>query len=198
MGALSLGTVAIERRDEVPAADRVPAAAFDGVGAGHAKAARSRSAAGRLTAFGVLLALTVGLGASAAQAAARASVRSCPYRNPAAGAVPYVAHVTTDLSARAAGPAGICAVVKAAVRRAQRLGFTLNGAPRVIEAGSAWSVDHHVVYPRGWPSPAGPVFDPHMHVTLRLVAAGTLATRSRRVQDARAGHGFWIRFNEYT
>ena len=62
-----------------PTAERVFEAAREALGVEHAHAEASRSrAAGLLTACGVLLALTVGLGASAAQAAQRLSHVGAP------------------------------------------------------------------------------------------------------------------------
>ena len=139
------------------------------------------------------------LGAAPATHASAATVRACAYRNPQNGAVPFVEHVTTNLSARAGGPAGVCAVVDAAVSRTQALGFTLPRSPHPIDAGGRWTLDHRLVYPAGWPSPTGPVYDPHMHVTLRLVGGRTMVSQ-RASATAGAGSGssgFWIRFDEY-
>ena len=149
----------------------------------------------RAAALAGAAAAALALGAAPATHASAATVRACAYRNPQNGAVPFVEHVTTDLSARAGGPAGVCAVVDAAVSRTQALGFTLPRSPHPIDAGGRWTLDHRLVYPAGWPSPTGPVYDPHMHVTLRLVSrCGSPSALSVRAAGA---HAIWISFQEW-
>ena len=129
------------------------------------------------------------------EATASASVRSCSYRNSVYGSVPYVARVTTNLTSAAVGGANVCDVVSAAVTQVQRRGYGLGAAPLFVRADMHWALTHHLVYPRGWPHPNGPVYDPHMHVTLRMIsqqqAHATGAERSRRTP-------YWIKLNEYT
>jgi len=125
-------------------------------------------------------------------AGASASVRTCSFRNMSQGAVPYVAHVRTNLTSVAVGGANVCTVVSKVVGQVQRRGFNLGAAPGFVDTGEWWAVDHHLVYPRGWPHPTGPVFDPHMHVTLRMLARGqpVLAGASHTGR-------YWIKLNEY-
>jgi hypothetical protein len=74
-----LERVALPPAGEAPAPEQVLAAALEGLATEHAHAEASRSrAAGLLTACGVLLALTVGLGATAAQAAQKLSQIGAP------------------------------------------------------------------------------------------------------------------------
>ena len=133
-------------------------------------------------------------------ATASASVRGCAFRNAAGGSLPYVEQVTTNLTSSALGGGSVCAAVRAAVRRVQLIGYELGGTRRVAEANRSWLVAHDLVFPRGWPAPSGPVYDPHVRVVLHLVsrvppgsapALGTVAGRRR-------GHRYWIRLNEYT
>jgi hypothetical protein len=79
---------------DAPPAQQVLTAALEALSVEHAHAEASRSrAAGLLTACGVLLALTVGLGATAAQAAQRLS------------------HVGAPIAVCAAATAGVCLLV---------------------------------------------------------------------------------------
>jgi hypothetical protein len=131
-------------------------------------------------------------------ASASASVRSCSYRNMTRGAVPYVSHVRTNLTSAAVGGANVCTVVSEVVERVQQRGFDLGAGPALIDPGEPWALDHHLVYPRGWPQPTGPIYDPHMHVTLHMLtrrpaqqAHPVLAARSRNSR-------YWIQLNEYS
>ncbi|HTW42895.1 MAG TPA: hypothetical protein VMD79_11320 [Solirubrobacteraceae bacterium] len=99
MRALTLEDPPSERRVEAPGADQVLDAALEAlrVEHAHAEAARSR-AAGLLTACGVLLALTVGLGATAAQAAQKLSRIGAPIAVCAAAAAAICLLVAAVLS----------------------------------------------------------------------------------------------------
>jgi hypothetical protein len=137
-----------------------------------------------------------GLLASAASASASASVRVCSYRNLTHGAVPYVAQVRTNLTSAAVGGANVCAVVSDLVRRVQRRGFDPGHVRQLAGAGESWALAHRLIYPRGWPQPQGPAQDPHMHVTLHMLAQ-TRRSRPARARPAGASR-YWIKLNEYT
>jgi hypothetical protein len=130
-------------------------------------------------------------------AGASASVRSCSYRNVTHGAVAYVAQVRTNLTSAAVGGANVCTVVSELVRRVQRRGFDLGATRQLIDSGASWALDHHLVYPRGWPQPTGPVYDPHMHVTLRMLAQAQ-AQQAQPVAGASHTSPYWIELNEYS
>jgi hypothetical protein len=148
----------------------------------------------------LLAATTVVLTCLAFTAGASASVRSCSYRNPTHGPVPYVAQVATNLTATAAGGAGVCEVVREAVAQVQLRGYDLDARPDFVEGGESWAVSHRLVYPAGWPRPRGPVYDPHMHVTLRMVAVPPAqSSEAHGTGEARARTtAYWIKLNEYT
>ena len=135
---------------------------------------------------------------AASPASASASVRICSYRNITHGAVPYVAQVRTNLTSAAVGGANVCAVVSELVRRVQRRGFDPGHVHQLVDAGESWALAHRLVYPRGWPQPTGPVVDPHLHVTLRMLAAtGARRSGPALARPARARR-YWIKLNEYT
>ena len=145
----------------------------------------------------LLAALTAaGLLASAPSATASTSVRICSYRNITHGAVPYVAQVRTNLTSAAVGGGNVCAVVSELVRRVQRRGFDPGHARQLAGAGESWALAHRLIYPRGWPQPTGPAVDPHMHVTLRMLAR-THRSRPALARPAGASR-YWIKLNEYT
>lgn len=99
MGALTLESVGIASRDGAPTDDQVLTAALEALGVEHAHAEASRSrAAALLTACGVLLALTVGLGATAAQAAQTLSQIGAPIAISAAAAAAICLLVAAVLS----------------------------------------------------------------------------------------------------
>jgi hypothetical protein len=148
-----------------------------------------------------MLVLATAVAASLSFAAtATASVRSCAFRNPAGGALPYVRQVTTNLTSSALGGGSVCAAVRAAVRRVQLIGYELGGTRRVVDANRSWVVAHDLVFPNGWPAPSGPVYDPHMRVVLHLVSPSPpgSAPALGTVPGRRHGHRYWIRLNEYT
>jgi len=130
-------------------------------------------------------------------AGASASVQRCSYRNLASGEVPYVAQVTTNLTSAGAHGASICKVVREAVLQVQRRGYNLDGSAQLRGPHGYWALSHHLVYPRGWPRPTGPVCDPHMHVTLRMVAVRHAGSRGTGADTSRMAR-YWITLNEYT
>lgn len=131
-------------------------------------------------------------------AGASASVRSCSYKNLTHGAVPYVSHVKTNLTSAAVGGTNVCAVVSEVVKQVQLRGFDLGAAPGLIDTGEPWALDHHLVYPQGWPQPTGPVHDPHVHVTLHMLARGQSQQARRVLAGASRTSPYWIELNEYT
>lgn len=128
-------------------------------------------------------------------ATASASVRSCSYRNLTREPVPYVAQVTTNLTSAAVDGADVCDVVSEAVTQVQLRGYRLGAGPQFVQTDVYWALSHHLVYPTAWPRPGGPVYDPHMRVTLRMISLqqthATVAKGSRRTP-------YWINLNEYT
>jgi hypothetical protein len=128
-------------------------------------------------------------------ASASASVHSCLYRNLTHGQVPYIAQVATNLTPAAAGGAGVCEVVRAVVMQVQLRGYDPGSGSPFVDVGNRWTLSHHLVYPNGWPRPRGPVYDPHMHVTLRMTEQPQ--AQSRKKASARVAP-FWIKLNEYT
>src|ERR1700733_3900533 len=105
MRALTLESVPITSRDGGPTDDQVLTAALEALAVEHAHAEASRSrAAGLLTACGVLLALTVGLGATAAQAAQQLSQIGAPIASSAAAAAAICLLVAAVLSGRVFAP----------------------------------------------------------------------------------------------
>jgi hypothetical protein len=132
-----------------------------------------------------------------AAAPAGASVRSCEYRNLTSGRIPYVARVRTDLTPAAVGGGSVCHAVAAVVRRVQRRGYD-PGALAVAAGGGSWTVRHRLVYPTGWPRPAGPVQDPHMQVTLTLAAPPGGAPRCAGRAHGAGAASFWITLRELT
>jgi hypothetical protein len=131
-------------------------------------------------------------------AAASASVSNCSYRNLTHGAVPYVAQVRTNLTSAAVDGANVCRVVSQVARHVQLRGFDLGAAQQLIDTGESWALDHHLVYPRGWPKPTGPVYDPHMQVTLRMLARGPAQQGQPVPTGASHTSAYWIELNEYT
>jgi hypothetical protein len=131
-------------------------------------------------------------------AGASASVSSCSYRNVTHGAVPYVAQVRTNLTSAAMDGANVCRVVSQVVRQVQLRGFDLGTAQQFIDTAESWALDHHLVYPRGWPKPTGPVYDPHMQVTLRMLARGPAQQGQPVLTCASRTSRYWIKLNEYT
>lgn len=131
-------------------------------------------------------------------ASASASVRTCSYSNVTRGAVPYVAQVRTNLTSAAVGGANVCTVVSAVVRQVQLRGFDLGAAPHHLDTGESWALNHHLVYPRGWPQPTGPVYDPHMHVRLRMLTRGQAQQAHPVLTGASRTSSYWIELNEYT
>jgi len=71
-------------------------------------------------------------------ASASASVRSCSYRNLTQGPVPYVAHVTTNLTSDAVDGADICEVVNEAVTQVQLRGYYLDAGSQLVEDDADW------------------------------------------------------------
>lgn len=131
-------------------------------------------------------------------ASASASVRACSYTNVTHGAVPYVAQVRTNLTSAAVAGANVCTVVSEVVTQVQLRGFDLGAAPQLIDTGEAWALDHHLVYPRGWPQPTGPVYDPHVHVRLRMLTRGQAQQTQPMLTGASRTSPYWIELNEYT
>ena len=129
-------------------------------------------------------------------AGASAAVRTCTYRNLERGPVPYVEQVRTNLTSSAVGGGSVCQFVSDLVRQVQRRGYD-PGSPRdLLDGDRSFALIHHLVYPPGWPQPTGPVADPHMHVTLRMLEHGA-AQKSPLGGPSRTSR-FWIQLNEYT
>ena len=128
-------------------------------------------------------------------ASASAAVRSCSYRNLTYGPTPYVTHITTNLTSAAVDGASVCAVVREVVIRVQLRGYALDAGSQFVAADVYWVLSHHLVYPKGWPQPSGPVYDPHMRVTLRMIS---LQQTHATVAEAPRTTPYWIKLNEYT
>jgi len=131
-------------------------------------------------------------------AGASASVSSCSYRNVTHGAVPYVAQVRTNLTSAAVGDANVCTVVSQGRQTGAASRLRPGRRPQLIDTGESWGVNHQLVYPRGWPQPTGPVYDPHMHVRLRLLTRGQAQQPQLVLIGARRTSPYWIELNEYS
>jgi hypothetical protein len=96
----------------------------------------------------------------------------------------------------AADEATVCKVVNDAVRQVQLRGYDLDQRPAVVEADGLWKIDHHLVYPTGWPDPRGPVDDPRMKVVLHL--SSTQDRTGATHVAGRSAESYWISFSELT
>jgi hypothetical protein len=129
---------------------------------------------------------------------ASALPRNCSYANVTHGGVPYVAQVRTNLTSTAVGGASVCTVVSGIVRQVQLRGYDLGATPRLVDMDESWALEHHLVYPAGWPQPTGPIYDPHMHVRLLMLTRGR-TQRAQLVPKGPSGTSpLWIELNEYT
>jgi hypothetical protein len=135
----------------------------------------------RTVAIAVLL---IGL---ACAPAAVARTGACRVDQATGARAPYVAQVRTNLTAAAIGGGSVCAYVRRLVGSVQREGYAPTAG--FLSGTGLWTLHHHLVYPAGWPRPSGPVWDPHVHVTLWLAAAASAGATVRPC---------WIALNEYT